>query len=185
MTDPKQVGPLAAPVSSKPLAWIVRDAETAPAGASVLDLACGGGRHGRAYLERGCAVTFVDIKLDGVADLRDRPHATLIKADLESRPWPLEGRHFDRVVVANYLWRPLLPRIVASVAPGGALLYQTFARGNEAYGRPTNPDYLLQEDELAEACAPDLIVEDAFHGFVDDPKPAKIQRVLARRPNVA
>src|SRR5690606_31858297 len=98
----------------------------------VLDLACGGGRHGRLFLARGHAVTFLDRDLGGVADLAGDPAASLIEADLEKDgPWPLAERQFAGIVVTNYLWRPLFPLLIAALQPGGILLYETFARGNE------------------------------------------------------
>jgi SAM-dependent methyltransferase len=119
---------------------------------NVLDLACGGGRHGRLFLENGHPVTFLDRDLSGVTDLRGDDRAELIEADIEAGPWPLDGRTFDAVVVTNYLWRPLKPRIAAAVAPGGVLLYETFMAGNERFGKPSNPDFLLLPDELLDWC---------------------------------
>ena len=48
--------------------------------------------------------------------------------------------------MTNYLWRPILPALCATVAPDGLLICETFARGHEALGRPTNPDFLLIGD---------------------------------------
>jgi len=145
-----------------------------------LDLACGHGRHVRWLAARGWRMTAVDrdgTALATLADLGDRVHA--IEADIEGGPWPLEGRAFDAVVVTNYLWRPLLPRIVASVAPGGVLLYETFALGNETVGRPSRPDFLLAPGELLQACAGLRIV--AFEdGFLNTPE-RFVQRVAAVR----
>ena len=124
--------------------WIVRFAPLARQGAPVLDLACGSGRHARLFLERGHPVTAVDVDLSGLEDLREHPALELVQADLEDAPWPLPGRRFGVVVVTNYLWRPLFPMILDAVDDGGMLLYETFALGNEAYGRPSNPDFLLR-----------------------------------------
>ena len=142
----------------------------------------GGGRHGRAFLNKGCRVTFVDIDTAGVADLSDNPDCDILQADLENAAWPMAGKTFDFVVVTNYLWRPILPEILASVARGGELLYQTFALGHERFGRPRNPDFLLKPGELktaAEGAGFDLI--DFFEGEVAEPKPAVIQRLHARK----
>ncbi|MEN9483504.1 MAG: hypothetical protein RJB37_1384, partial [Pseudomonadota bacterium] len=125
----------------RPSAWIRRHAGLIPNldnGASVLDLACGSGRHVRWLAARGAQVTAVD--------------------DIENGPWPLPGRTFDAIVVTNYLWRPLLPAIVASVAPGGVLLYETFAHGNASVGKPSRPDFLLQPGELLDRVRPELRV---------------------------
>jgi SAM-dependent methyltransferase len=120
-----------------------------PVGGRVLDLACGGGRNGRLFLAGGARVTFVDKYVSALTDLDGR--AEIIEADLEIGPWPLAGRLFDAVVVVNYLFRPLLAPLVAAVAPGGLFLYETFAKGNEHYDRPRNPDHLLRSGELLAA----------------------------------
>ncbi|WP_425406707.1 class I SAM-dependent methyltransferase [Hwanghaeella sp.] len=168
---------------SAPMPWIASRAGTAKAEQTVLDLACGGGRHGRAFLAQGCRVTFVDIDVAGVADLADDPNCEIMQADLENAPWPFDGRKFDFVVVTNYLWRPILPSILDAVAAGGELLYQTFAQGNERFGRPRNPDFLLKPAELestAEAAGFDIL--DSFEGEISEPKQAVVQRVRARKP---
>ncbi|MEX2616885.1 MAG: class I SAM-dependent methyltransferase [Alphaproteobacteria bacterium] len=142
-----------------PSGWVKRFADRLPAGGAVLDLACGGGRHGRLFLEAGHPVTFVDADTAALGDLADHPAATIIQADLESgAPWPLGDRQFGGVVVTNYLWRPILPDIIHAVAPGGILIYETFAEGNEAFGRPRNPDFLLRRGELLEAVRGKLTV---------------------------
>lgn len=161
--------------------WIRRFAPLVPAGGRVLDLACGGGRHARLFLEGGAAVTCLDRDLSLVADLAGR--AELIAADLEDgSPWPLAGRQFDAVVVVNYLHRPLLPALVEAVAPGGLLLYQTFAAGHQRHARPRNPDHLLQPGELLAAVAGCLQVVAYEAG--QDPRPGcptVIERICAAR----
>jgi len=160
-----------------PSPWIVRWVHLIAPGASVLDLACGSGRHLRWLAARGFRVTGVDRDRDALA--RSTGLAELIEADLESGPWPLEGRQFDAVIVTNYLWRPLLPAIVDSVAETGVLLYDTFADGNQHLGRPSNPAFLLRRGELLAAAAALRIV--AFEeGFVDAP-PRHLQRLAAVR----
>lgn len=136
--------------SNTPSRWVQRFADMVPAGGRVLDLACGGGRHGRFFLEKGAKVTCLDRDVSAVADLAGK--AEVIEADLEAGlPWPLAGRGFDAVVVVNYLFRPLMPRLIEAVAPGGLFLYETFAKGNERYDRPRNPDHLLLPGELLAA----------------------------------
>lgn len=165
-----------------PSNWVRRFAGRVPKG-PVLDLAAGGGRHSRLFLSLGHPVTAVDRELAGLADLRAAPGMELIEADLEDGgPWPLGERRFAAVVVANYLHRPLLPAIVAAVAPGGLLLYETFAQGNERFGRPSNPAFLLAPGELIDAVGDALEVLAYEHGEVSEPKPALIQRIAARRP---
>jgi SAM-dependent methyltransferase len=128
--------------------WILRHAPLVPEGGTVLDVACGGGRHSRLFLDRGHRVTAMD---RDVAQARLAQGAELIPADLEDgSPWPLAKRTFTAVVVTNYLWRPLFPHLLAALEPGGVLLYETFAAGNEAFGRPANPDHLLERGELLE-----------------------------------
>ncbi|MEY2873059.1 MAG: hypothetical protein RLZZ373_430 [Pseudomonadota bacterium] len=163
-------------------AWIVRHAGLVPdlaGGARVLDLACGHGRHVRFFAARGAQVTAVD--RDGMAlDPLRGLAADVTVADLETGPWPLDGRTFDAVIVTNYLWRPLLPRIVASVAPGGVLLYETFAHGNASVGKPSRPDFLLQPGELLDAVRPVLRVIAYEDGFLDTPA-RFVQRIAAVR----
>jgi SAM-dependent methyltransferase len=102
-------------------------------------------------------------------------------ADLEAGPWPLAGRRFDAVVVTNYLHRPLLPALVDCLEPGGVLLYETFARGNERFGKPSNPDFLLAPGELLEAVRGRLRVVAYEDRVIDTPRAAAIQRLCARR----
>jgi len=140
-------------------------------GLTLLDVACGGGRHTRLGLERSYRVSAVDRDLSGVDHLAGRAGLEVLQADLEAgRQWPLAGRFFDVVVVTNYLWRPILPDIVASVATTGMLIYETFAVGHERFGRPSNPDFLLRPGELIEAVRGRLIPIAFEHGDVTDPK---------------
>jgi SAM-dependent methyltransferase len=150
-------------------------------GAAILDLACGRGRHARWFHARGHPVTAVDRDVRGLEDLRGQPQLELIEADLEGAPWPLPGRRFGAVIVTNYLWRPLFPSILDLVDEGGVLLYDTFARGNEAYGRPTNPDFLLEPGELIEVVRGRLQIVAYEHGRVERPHPAIRQRICAVR----
>lgn len=160
-------------------------AERVPAGARVLDVAAGAGRHARLFVQRGCVVTAVDRDVSAlrliVGDLA--PGAIeVLAADLENAPWPLPGRTFDAIVVVDYLWRPLLPTLAASLAPGGLLLYETFAVGQERFGRPRNPDFLLRDGELrAFASEHGLEVLDYANGEIGAPPRAVRQRLLARR----
>jgi hypothetical protein len=127
-------------------------------------------------------VVAVDRDLSGVADLRGDPGSELVEADLESgAPPPFAGREFGGVVVTNYLWRPLLGALVAAVAPGGALIYETFARGNERFGHPRNPDFLLEPGELLDAVRGELRVVAYEDVVVDTPRPAAFQRIAAVR----
>ena len=146
-------------IDTPPSDWVKQFAGRIPSGGAVLDLACGGGRHGRLMLECGHKVTFVDADIAALGDLTGHPDATIIEADLETGgDWPLGSQQFDGVVVTNYLWRPILPDIIGAVAPGGVLIYETFAEGNEAFGRPRNPDFILRSGELLEATRGKLTV---------------------------
>jgi SAM-dependent methyltransferase len=159
---------------------VLRFAGRVPKGGPVLDLACGMGRHSRLFLARGHAVTAIDRDLTGIADLIGAPGLEAIEADLEDgSPFPLAGRRFAGVVVANYLYRPLFPALIAAVAPGGVLIYETFARGNEEFGRPRNPEHLTKPGELLEAVRGRLRVL-AYEDLIDQsPKPAARQRICA------
>ncbi len=160
--------------AAPPSDWVGRWAPLIARG-TVLDLACGGGRHSRYFLERGLAVVAVD------REPQVLPGARFVQADLEDGgPWPLAGERFEGVVVTNYLNRPLLPRLLESLAPDGVLIYETFMLGNERYGRPSNPAFLLRPGELREAFA-GLTEMGYEEGPVTTPKPAMIQRLCAVR----
>ena len=162
--------------------WIRRFAGLVPPGGQVLDLACGGGRHSRFFLERGHPVVALDRDVSGLADLAQGADIEIVPADLEDgSPFPLAGDRFAGVVVANYLHRPLLPALVAAVGEGGVLLYETFARGNERFGKPGNPDFLLKPGELLDAVNDRLHVRAYEDLVVRVPKPAAVQRICAVR----
>lgn len=133
----------------EPSPWIARHAHLIPAKGLVLDLACGGGRHARFFAARGHPVVALD-KDTAALEAAAPPGVEIVQADFENGspvfdpPGPLAGRRFAGIVVVNYLHRPILPRLMALLAPGGALLYETFARGNESFTRPRNPDHLLK-----------------------------------------
>ena len=164
-----------------PSPWLLRWPEACRAGASALDLACGSGRHLRHLAGLGMRVTGVDRDAAALAPLAGL--AETLVADIEAGPWPLAGRHFDLVLVSNYLWRPLLPRIVDLVAAGGWLIYETFADGQQSIGRPARAEFLLQPGELLAACRSLRIVayEDGFEPGGDGVNPRFVQRVAAVR----
>jgi SAM-dependent methyltransferase len=157
--------------------WVRRWTHLVPAGGAVLDVACGRGRHLRWFAQRGHPVTGVDRDPEATASVRDLGEA--VQADIENGPWPFAGREFAGVVVTNYLWRALLPPIVAAVAPGGVLLYETFAQGNETVGKPSRPDFLLAPGELLQACQ-GLRVVAYEDGFLTGPD-RFVQRIAAVR----
>ena len=149
-------------------AWVRRWSHLVAPGARVLDVACGSGRHLRWFAQQGCRVTGVD--RDAVAVQPLAGIAEVVVADIENGPWPFAGRQFDAVVVTNYLWRDLLPTLVASVDCGGVLLYETFAAGNESVGKPSNPTFLLRPAELLSAVQGLRVVafEDGFEAGRED-----------------
>jgi SAM-dependent methyltransferase len=168
------------PLDASP--WILRFAELVPAGGPVLDLACGTGRHSRLFLERNHPVTAVDREATALRALASLGSLEIVETDLEDGgAFPLAGRRFAAVVVTNYLYRPLLPALVEAVAEGGLLLYETFARGNERFGRPSNPDFLLAPGELLAAVDGHLRVLAYEDLVVETPRPAAVQRIAARR----
>jgi SAM-dependent methyltransferase len=167
-------------IVGEPSAWVVQHAALVPIGGPVLDIAAGGGRHAKFFAARGHKVTALDRDISVLEGIEG---VDAVAVDLEDgSPWPLLGRQFAAVVVTNYLHRALFSALAASVAPGGALIYETFARGNERYGKPSNPDFLLRDNELIEAFAPALRVVAYEHRFVETPKPAMIQRLAGVRP---
>ena len=167
--------------AGEPSAWVLRFAARVAPGATVLDVACGRGRHARLFAAQGCAVEAVDIDAEAGASLADVAGVRFLHADLEGRPWPYGDRCLDAVVVTNYLHRPLLPRLAGALAPGGILIYETFAAGQERFGRPTNPDFLLRPRELLEVFAPLLAVLAFEDGVVLLPRPARVSRLCAVR----
>lgn len=164
-----------------PSPWIVRWAPLVAAGGRVLDVACGSGRHARYFAARGHTVMAVDRDADVLVGLEGIAGVEARVADLEGMPWPFEAGVFGAVVVANYLSRPLFPHLLAALGPGGVLIYETFMQGNERYGRPSNPDFLLAPDELIDRIAGTLTLVAFEQGVVSVPKPAAIQRLCAAR----
>lgn len=166
---------------TEPSPWVRRFAPLIPAKSTVktgenlpvLDLAAGGGRHTRHLLGLGHHVVAVDKDSGPLDDLKLEPNAEIIEADLEggkpvfSGSGPLAGRTFKAIVVVNYLFRPLMDEIVGALAPGGVLIYETFARGNEAFVRPRNPDHLLKSGELLKLAEGQLQIVAYEHGIVE------------------
>ena len=159
---------------STPSPWVARWAGLIPQG-DVLDVACGSGRHARFLAGLGYSVTALDREPQVLESVR------FIRTDLEDgSPWPLSGERFQGVVVANYLHRPLFPLLMSSLVPGGVLLYETFMLGNERYGKPSNPAFLLRPGELWLAF-PGLQVIAFEQGTAALPKAAVMQRLCAVR----
>lgn len=164
--------------AAAPSEWIQHFAHLLPTPAQVLDVACGNGRHAAYLASQGHQVTGIDRNAQALAQLPASVQA--IEADIENAPWPLTGQQFDAVVVTNYLWRALWPHILGSVREGGMLIYETFAQGNEAYGKPSRPDFLLTPGELLQVCAGWHIVAYE-HGLRSQPDRV-VQRIVAIAP---
>lgn len=171
-----------------PSAWVRRWASLVRPKGRVLDIACGNGRHTHWFANLGHPVTCVDRNAEALHAVRagaTTAPVDAVLADIENGPWPFEGVAFDAVVVTHYLWRPLWPQILRSVAPGGVLLYETFAAGNETVGRPSRADFLLQPGELLSVCQGSvdgraLRIVAYEDGFLSSP-PRFVQRVAAVR----
>jgi SAM-dependent methyltransferase len=165
-----------------PSSWVVEhSALFAPRG-EVLDVAAGSGRHTRWLLAQGRRICAIDRDVSALADLAGQPDVEILECDLENGAgWPLGPRRFDGVVVTNYLHRPILPAIIASIRPGGALIYETFAVGNERFGRPSNPDFLLRPNELIEAVRATMRILAYQDIELGAPRAAMVQRIAALR----
>ena len=166
-----------------PSPWVAGHLGYFAPGARVLDLACGSGRHSRLLASLGHPVLAVERDAEALAGLYGLPGIETLQADLEGDEWPLAGHQFAGIVVTNYLWRPRFADLLALLAPGGVLVYETFMLGNEAYGKPSSPKFLLQPGELRERVAAAGWREIAFdEGYTATPKPAMRQAVCAQRP---
>jgi SAM-dependent methyltransferase len=164
-----------------PSAWVERWAPLIPPG-EVLDLACGSGRHARLLARLGHPVLALDRDAEALASLEGLREVRTLRAELEDgSPWPLAGRQFAGVVVTNYLHRPLFPRLLEVLGRGGILVYETFAQGNESFGKPSNPAFLLRPGELLQAFGGELTVVAFEQGRALRPKPAVMQRLCALR----
>jgi SAM-dependent methyltransferase len=167
------------PFDLPPSPWVREWASWIQPGGAVLDIACGSGRHARLLAQMGFEVDAVDRDIALFSD--PPPGVTLLQADLEQGPWPYAGRRFAGIVVTHYLHRPLLPILVDSLEPLGMLLYETFARGNERFGKPSNPAFLLEPGELLDTVRGKLRVVAYEDRVVEAPRQAAIQRIAARR----
>jgi SAM-dependent methyltransferase len=167
-----------------PSAWVVRWSGLVPAGGRVLDIACGNGRHSRFFATSGHPVEAVDRDPALLSRLAGIPGISTRCADLEAGEWPYPGDQFAGIVVANYLYRPLFPHLLAALATGGVLIYETFAAGNERYGRPSNPAFLLAPGELLDVVHGRLRVIAYEDLHVSEPRPAMVQRICATKVTV-
>jgi SAM-dependent methyltransferase len=167
----------------EPSRWVARWSHLVAAGGAVLDVAAGSGRHARWFAARGHPVTALDRDASALATLAGVPGVVTVTADLEDgSPWPSPAAaRFAAVVVTRYLYRPLFPRLIDALAPGGVLIYETFAVGNETVGKPSNRAFLLAPGELLDAVRPALRVVAFQDGFLATPRAAFVQRICAVR----
>jgi len=162
-----------------PSAWVRRFARLIVPGGAVLDLACGEGRHARYLAGLGCRVEALDRDSAALAALSGVAGVATHCIDLEQSPWLCAEGSFDGIIVTNYLHRPLAPRLIKALRPGGILIYETFAAGNERLGRPSNPEFLLRKDELLQWVHGRLQVLAFEQGLIGQAKPAVVQRICA------
>ena len=162
-----------------PSVWVQRCSELLRPCSTILDLACGSGRHARYLAGKGHDVTALDKNPEVLSKIPSSIGIHPYEFDLETGSWPFSKRKFDVIVVTNYLHRPIMQNIIDALSPSGVLIYETFMFGNENYGRPSNPDFLLRPNELIDMVHEKLQVLLFEAGMVSDPKPALIQRICA------
>lgn len=167
-----------------PSAWVKRWSHLVKPHGSVLDVACGHGRHAYYFHQQNHPLALIDRAREAIESIAIEAHSCeKVVADIENGPWPFAGRQFHAVVVTNYLWRPLMPTVLASLAEGGVLIYETFAAGNETVGKPSRPDFLLQPGELLKVCKDLRVVafEDGFIQGTGEQSARFVQRIAAIR----
>ncbi len=169
-------------MSEKSSLWVERFLPHIKSGGDVLDLACGRGRHSLLLQAAGYRVEAVDRDADALAEISAKaPGISARAADIEGDSWPYHGRRFDAIVVTNYLFRPLFPHLLEALAANGVLIYETFMLGNERYGKPSNPEFLLRPGELLDVVRGRLTVVAFEQGEVATPRPAVVQRLCATK----
>ncbi len=174
--------------AESPSEWVVRWSHLVKPQGSVLDVACGYGRHAYYFHKQNHPVALVDRAQAAIESIAIEALACeKVVADIENGPWPFVGRQFDAVVVTNYLWRPLMPTLLASLAPSGVLIYETFAQGNETVGKPSRPDFLLRSAELLDICRGLRVVafEEGYAANADGANARFVQRIAAVQEELA
>lgn len=165
----------------QPSPWIVKYASLIRKNGRVLDLACGNGRHGIRLAKQGYQVDALDRDAQALANMAGMDNINVFVVDLEAGDWPHSGQQYDGIIVSRYLYRPLLVRLAELLCPDGILIYETFMVGNERYGKPSNPDFLLLPNELLEIYSPLLSIIAFEQGEVKIPRPAVMQRICAKK----
>ncbi len=158
-----------------PSDWVTRWTPLLTPHSHVLDLACGAGGHMQWLAQQGHHCLGIDRSSEALGAAK--AFGRVMEADIEDGPWPLTGQTFDAVIVTNYLWRPLMPRILESLKPQGFLIYETFALGHEKIGKPSRPDFLLKPGELLQTCAQMHVI--AYEDGYSDQPPKFVQRIVA------
>jgi SAM-dependent methyltransferase len=164
-----------------PSSWIVKYAQLIPKKGRILDLACGSGRHAIWLAKQGYQVDAFDSDAKALANMKGIGNINVSIVDFESDDWPGSDQRYDGIIVSRYLYRPLLSRLAGLLNPGGILIYETFMAGNERYGKPSNPDFLLLPNELLETYSPLLSIIAFEQGEVEMPRPAVTQRICAKK----
>lgn len=169
-------------MNEKSSLWVERFLPNIKLGGNVLDLACGRGRHSLRLHAAGYRVEAVDRDAEALAEISAKAPGIATRAtDLEGDSWPYRGRRFDAIVVTNYLFRPLLPHLLDALGEDGVLIYETFMTGNERFGKPSNPEFLLRPGELLDVVRGRLTVVAFEQGEVATPRPAVVQRLCATK----
>jgi SAM-dependent methyltransferase len=168
-------------LAEPPSEWLRQHAHYIKPAGHVLDVAAGNGRNARWLAQQGFSVEAVDRDAQALSILKGIEHISCKLADIENSDWPYAGQQFDAIVVCRYLHRPLFAEFSKNLAPGGVLIYETFMQGHDAYGKPTNPDFLLKPSELLVAFQHALEVIGFEQGYQEMPKPCMMQRICALR----
>ena len=162
--------------------WVREHYKYVKEGGLVLDLACGNGRHGKFLMEKGFKVVFLDLDISQLTGVCNKLVNQIIQHNLEDgSSWPFAPEMFDAVVVTNYLHRPIFKKLISVISCDGLLIYETFAKGNEAFGKPSNPNFLLNPEELIELVRPKMRVTSFHEGYSNDGRNAIMQKIVAMK----